>query len=151
MCAPSLARLHKLSIPVTESGCWLWTANTGRDGYGKIKVNKHTVRAHRFSWEVHCGPIPNGLQVLHRCDVPCCVNPDHLFLGTNIDNVSDCVKKDRHARGNRNGSAILTDDDITAIRKIGRTVPQRVIAKQFGVNRGHISKILSMKLWKEIA
>lgn len=79
----------------TES-CWLWTASTGKKGYGKINVNGVTKSAHRVSYEMSHGAIPRGLGVLHKCDTPLCVRPDHLFIGTNQDNVNDMMSKGRH-------------------------------------------------------
>jgi hypothetical protein len=78
-------------------GCWLWTAGVCKKGYGTFELPRHTgsIGAHRLSWQLHRGPIPEGMHVLHRCDIPSCVNPAHLWLGTNADNVADRVKKRR--------------------------------------------------------
>jgi len=84
------------------SACWIWTGSTsGSKGYGKFSVtsgpyDRTMVRAHRFSWVLHRGLIPKGQNVLHRCDNPLCVNPDHLFLGTQRTNLQDMIQKDRH-------------------------------------------------------
>src|SRR3990167_7548460 len=96
-----LERFEKKYIPVPESGCWLWTGSTFFGGYGQIWDSERKVKegAHRVSWKLHKGPILDGFYVLHRCDVPCCVNPDHLFLGTLTDNQNDCVRKGRHVPG----------------------------------------------------
>lgn len=85
--------------PEPFSGCWLWMAGTSLAGYGQISSSEATRRkevyAHRLSWEIHCGPIPEKLFVLHSCDTPLCVNPDHLFLGTHRDNMQDALRKGR--------------------------------------------------------
>lgn len=80
--------------------CWIWTGAHLKDGYGEIFFNGQIVLAHRTSWELHYGVIPKEMQVLHRCDNPPCVRPDHLFLGTNHDNVLDSVSKGRRAKIN---------------------------------------------------
>lgn len=88
---------------VNKTGsCWVWTGGLARGGYGIFMLKsigigkKKFKRAHRYSWEIHFGEIPNQLLVLHKCDNPPCVNPDHLFLGTQTDNVRDLVQKGRH-------------------------------------------------------
>lgn len=83
-------------IPVPESGCWLWTGGLSK-GYGNIMDGTRCRLAHRVSYELFVGEIPKGKQVLHRCDVPCCINPRHLFLGTRSDNMRDCFQKGRAA------------------------------------------------------
>ena len=86
--------------PVTEAGCWLWMGSIDSKGYGGIKVDGKQMGAHRRSWVLANGPIPDRLHVLHKCDTPSCVNPSHLFLGTNYDNVQDMVRKGRARGGN---------------------------------------------------
>lgn len=78
-----------------ESGCWEWSGTRNSGGYGDIRVDCRTTKAHRYSWEIHNGPIPAGMLVCHKCDNPPCVNPSHLFLGTARDNVNDMIKKGR--------------------------------------------------------
>ena len=78
-----------------DDGCWLWTAALLLDGYGQIWLGQTMERAHRLSWIIHFGPIPEGLCVLHTCDNPPCVRPGHLFLGTQLDNVRDAIRKGR--------------------------------------------------------
>lgn len=81
-------------------GCWLWTGDVARR-YGRITIGQRAIRAHRFSYELHVGRIPKGMMVCHRCDVPLCVNPDHLFLGSAKDNMKDAVDKRRHAQSRK--------------------------------------------------
>lgn len=92
--------MSKVSRQQSESGCWLWMASCNQDGYGKFSINRKELGAHRASWQLMRGPIPSGELVLHHCDVPRCVNPEHLYLGSQADNM-----RDRLTRGRlRNGS-----------------------------------------------
>ncbi len=138
---------------VPWSGCWIWTAAADRKGYGQVRIGGRAggiVYAHRLSWEARHGPIPkgqDGLCVLHRCDVPSCINPDHLFIGTNANNVAD---RDAKGRGNApcgeaNGNARLTDAEVVEIRSLAGTATQQDIATRFGVTNQHIGHILSWK------
>ena len=114
--------------------CWTWTAARDRDGYGVMRVYGKMTKTHRVSWMLHYGSIPDGLQVLHRCDHPGCVRPDHLFLGTGADNVADMIEKRRHPL------IKLTAADVGAIR--GRPdVDRRGLAAEFGVHRDTIRRI----------
>lgn len=96
--------------PVIYDGmqpCWIWSGYRDREGYGHYSDcshRQHSRRAHRDMWEYHNGPIPPRMCILHRCDVPSCVNPDHLFMGTHLDNIADRQAKGRSARGDRNAS-----------------------------------------------
>lgn len=150
-------RLLKHSIPVTESGCWLWTASTGTAGYGQLSVETEKGRrpllAHRLSYEVFNGPVGDH-HVLHRCDVRLCINPDHLFLGTHQENMDDKVRKSRQRKGERKGervpTAVLSAADVAAIRLAKGVVPQRELAQRFGVTQSNISHIQSGKSWKHV-
>lgn len=95
---PFVERLENWSIPIPHCGCWLWLGALRAKRYGSIKHNGEYLAAHRASWMAHKGEIPAGLHVLHSCDVPLCINPDHLFLGTHQDNMDD---KERKGRGNQ--------------------------------------------------
>jgi hypothetical protein len=134
--------------------CWPWTGalhRHDRPGYGRVNGGDGTSRyAHRLSWELHFGPIPEGLQVLHYCDNPPCVNPAHLWLGTNQDNRTDSAHKGRTARGERSPNAKLTEDDVRAIRALGGTMSMARIAAQFGVTYLPVNFIIHRKTWKHV-
>src|SRR4051812_8621743 len=93
---PVSIRLEQNLMPLAECGCWIWMGHINHLGYGKIKIDGLNLAVHRVSWEKHHGPIPDGLKVLHVCDIRCCFNPDHLFLGTQLDNVRDMYAKRRN-------------------------------------------------------
>lgn len=134
-----------------ETECWEWTAGLTTDGYGKFNVGGQTMRAHRFSWFLYRGDIPDNLIIRHKCDNPKCVNPTHMELGTISDNVQDRVSRGRGANGERNGSSKLTENDIHAIRNMfldGYNNSQ--IAKHFGVDGSAISQIRRGLKWKFI-
>src|SRR3954463_5248397 len=94
------------------SGCWLWTAGVMSNGYGAHYEGSRQISAHRYSWKLHHGVIPSGLHVLHKCDTQLCVNPSHLFVGTNADNVADARRKGRFPTGGRHPSSKLTEEDV---------------------------------------
>lgn len=131
--------------------CWIWTGPK-RKGYGHVWVNGETVRAHRASWILSFGAIPDGLLVLHKCDNPSCVNPEHLYIGTHSDNMRDKVERDRCAHldrsGERGGRTVLTNEIVLSIRADSRM--NKDIAAAYGVDRSTISDIKRRKSWKHI-
>lgn len=132
------------------TGCWIWTALLNEHGYGLLYVSGDRNRlAHRVSWEMHKGPIPDGHGVLHRCDTPACVNPDHLFTGTQKDNLSDCSNKNRNAFGARHKGAKLNDEQVIDIRT--KRISQSQFAKLYGVSFQHISGIQRGKYWPKVS
>ena len=135
-----------------NTGCWLWTANCVR-GYGRIKVEGRSRQAHRISWELNVGAIPEGMNVLHRCDTPPCVNPGHLFLGTAMDNIHDMIGKGRaRIRGEQSGRAKLTKAQVAEIRtrlKAGET--QVSVAADLGVVPQTITHIHLGSTWEAVA
>jgi hypothetical protein len=137
-------------VQKTDS-CWLWTSGTARYGQFTIQTTK---LAHRVAWELTHGKIPKGLQVLHHCDNQRCVRPDHLFLGTQQDNMDDMKTKGRGRWrvGSRHGMAKLTDADVLAIRTRYATgkVLQQTLANEYGVWQGAISRIIRRTGWRHI-
>lgn len=138
---------------VRGPNCWGWRGYADKDGYGTVKHAGRPLRAHRFSWEIHNGPIPEGLCVCHKCDNPGCVRPDHLFLGTSADNMHDRDAKGRCAfTGTRNPHAVLTAAIANAIRAkyTGAYGQQASLAREYGVDYRTVSAIIGNKIWKQI-
>lgn len=132
----------------SKDGCWLWTGSVSAAGYGNIGVGKSTALAHRVSWMLANGDAPDGMCVCHRCDVPLCVRPSHLFLGSNLDNVRDRERKGRNIvqRGANSHFAKLTDQQVETIRRhTGRQVD---IANEFGISQSAVSHIKVGRTWK---
>jgi len=133
--------------------CWEWqgTINTG---YGRFTYRGKEYAAHRTSYEIHHGPIPDGLFVCHNCpdgDNPRCVNPSHLFLGTSAENTADRDQKGRQAKGTRSWNARLIESDILKIREMySNGIPQKDLAVLFDMNSGTISSIIRGKSWRHI-
>lgn len=131
------------------NGCWEWTASKWKNGYGRMAVNRKIKRAHRVSYEIHRGDVPLGFSVLHRCDNRGCVNPEHLFLGSQADNMADMVAKGRQLRGAEITQAKLGERDVAAIRaSVG--IMGKDLAAQYGVSRGQISRIRGHQNWKDV-
>lgn len=139
------------SFPVPECGCWIWTFALRGDGYGAFHTRgKRQIAAHRASWLAHRGPIPDGMMVCHSCDIPSCVNPDHLFLGTAKDNANDRDRKGRTARlsGENASPAKLNAKQAELIYADDR--PRGVIAAEYGVNPYTIYAIQVGKTWQAV-
>ena len=155
-------------VEKTET-CWLWKSSKRNKGYGAFVWADDAGRivqgrAHRFSWEQSHGPIPIGLCVLHHCDVPACVNPEHLFLGSKRDNNQDMCKKGRHVsggthcgkngkyeRGEHHHHARLTEETVRNIRRdrlLGISFSE--LATRYGIGVGHAYRIATRKAWKHV-
>lgn len=128
-----------------NSGCWLWTGSLLSNGYGSFGRRG---RAHRASYEAHVGPIPDGLFVLHKCDVRCCVNPNHLWVGTNTDNARDRSRKGRGSKGHTR--AIRSFGEVNAFAKLANEQandirnskePSGALAAKYNVSREHVWRI----------
>lgn len=137
------------SYAVSESGCWEWTKSFQGNlrNVGQIRVNGKTRKASRLSYEINVGAIPVGLCVLHRCDNPKCINPDHLFIGTHKDNVQDMIAKRRGLVGHKNGASVLTDDNVREIRNLAGYFSDRCIADKFDISPITVFDIRHKRTW----
>jgi hypothetical protein len=155
---------------VNKSGdCWLWMGAKQASGHGVMSIGKRGhVRVHRFSWQIHKGEIPSGLCVCHHCDIPNCVNPDHLFLGTLSENIRDMLRKRRHIKGEQSHNAKLTEEAVRAIRRDyvprakgmhrgiwknkGATLPGSTedLARKYGVNAMQIERVVKHITWRHV-
>lgn len=136
--------------PEPNTGCWLWAGAADRKGYGLMSsgIGRRQVPAHRFSYERFVGPIPAGLYVCHTCDVPSCVNPDHLWLGTHYDNIADATKKKRWARGARHPHSKLTDRAVWCIRHSPWSAVEA--AEMHGVTPSRVRSLRAGDGWEHI-
>jgi len=147
--------IEEHSIPVTESGCWLWTGRYDKDGYGMFRDSKQNnyknIKAHRYSYKYFFGEIPKGMSALHKCDVTCCVNPKHLFLGTQKDNMQDMTQKNRRVRGEKVGNSKITESDVHQIlADLGLGLTQYQVADKYNLTQSHISAIKKGKRWAHV-
>lgn len=149
-------RFWRYVTPGQPDECWLWQGLRSSNGYGKIGTSRQEMLyTHRVSWEIHHGPVPDGLFVCHTCDVRLCVNPAHLWLGTAADNLADMHRKGRGhhkgANGVRNGSAHLTEQQVVEIRALyAAGMTQVELAARFGIAQTNISQIVLRKMWKHV-
>jgi DNA-binding XRE family transcriptional regulator len=138
-----------------DDECWPWAGSLRSNGYGQLRHLGRNLKAHRVSWEIHHGAIPPGLSVLHRCDNPPCVNPAHLFLGTNADNLQDAARKGRCrgkvTRGADNPSAKLFPELVAEIRAsyASGNWTQRELAGLVGVHHSTIGDIIRGETWAD--
>lgn len=161
--------IAKFWSKVNKTGeCWLWTGNRqtkhktrNKGGYGTLtrtpvsRAKKKTIYAHRFSWELHFGEIPEGMFVCHHCDVVLCVRPDHLFLGTAADNNTDMTRKGRHwspdYTGEKHPCALVTEVDVVEIRSLRASgVRRATVASLYGMSVSNVSAIANRQNWKHV-
>ncbi len=162
------ARFESKYCPEPNTGCWLWTGSHFDTGYGQFHIRRSAVGAHRVSYEIHHGTIRDGLWVLHRCDTPACVNPDHLFLGTHADARGDRngarlhperlsrgaqhyarTRPDLLPRGEQHGMSRLTMGAAAAIRSryAAGSASQRQLAREYGVSQTTIYRVIRGDIW----
>lgn len=138
-------------MPKSEDYCWIYSGPTKNGFHGSVFYKGEYVQAHRLSYELLVGPIPEGMFVLHSCDVGFCVNPQHLFLGTQSDNVQDMIAKGRQRfslPGTLNGNATLDWDKVAKIRELSATTRVTDLAKSFNVTVAQIKRIVSGQQWR---
>ena len=134
--------------PDPNTGCWLWLGAVTPNGYGKLSSNRVTISAHRYFYTRLVGPIPEGHFVCHRCDTRICVNPNHLFPGTCLENIQDCMSKGRMPRGERHRNSRLTDERVAII--LTSEDENIDLARRFGVTHGLVSKIRKGEGWEHV-
>lgn len=146
---------QELRYPINVVGdCWLFTGGSKNGFHGSLYYHGEPWQAHRLAYTILCSAIPEGMNVLHHCDVGRCVNPTHLFLGTQQDNVTDMIDKGRSnfpQIGSKNGRARLTANDVKAIRRArtnGAFLTE--LARQYNVTTSTIHKIVNRQLWSHI-
>lgn len=129
------------------TGCWEWTGQKKKDkfAYGLIWIGDRNYRAHRVSYEIHKGPIPEGLDILHSCDNPPCINPDHLSVGTRGENCQDAASRDRFPLNEKHHNTKLSAQDVIDIRANPGNLTQKEAGKLYGVSSGTISRIKNFK------
>lgn len=141
-----------MAMPEPNSGCLLWLRAVDGHGYGYVRAGGKPICAHRVAWTAVRGPIPDRMHVCHKCDVPSCINPSHLFLGRHADNMADRDQKGRGGalHGESNPLAVLTADAVRAIRGAAKTDTGSNVAKRFGVHHNTVYAILSGKTWRHV-
>lgn len=142
-----------LSVPKKEPDqCWEWQGHKDRSNYGQIRINGRWARSHRLSFVINVGLLIEGMSICHSCDNPACVNPAHLWQGTNHENILDKVKKGRAkvGIGERQHLSKLTPALVSKIRELAGKVGHRQLAKMFNVARQSISCVINRRTWKHV-
>lgn len=151
----SIAELFRTRTSTNEAGCIEWNGSRNRGGYGTVGLNGKIMITSRIAWELRYGEIPAGMFVLHRCDNRCCINPDHLFLGTQQDNIADMKRKGRAKSGGARGKQLpqtkISEDDARSIRAMYASgCKQKELAHKFGVTQSAVSMIVTGRNWKYV-
>lgn len=132
--------------------CWEWQAATTEGGHGQFGAGDIRTTAHRFAWALENGNIPDGQVVRHSCDNPPCCNPKHLLLGTQLENMGDCVDRGRNNKGEVTGTSVLTEGEVLQIREkwATRKYRQKDLGREFGVTQNTIHKVVRRVTWQHI-
>ena len=144
-------RIEEKILRMPEAGCWIWMGGTTVRGYGQIESKGMKHYAHRVSYELFVGPIPKGMYVCHSCDNVSCVNPNHLFLGTQKENLQDMASKGRSTRGSKNPMAKLSEEDVKDIKYLINTgLSSKDLGVEYGVSSAAINLIKQGKRWNHV-
>lgn len=139
---------------VRTEGCWIFTGSLTHNGYGRLSANGHTYRAHRVAYEVSVGAVPDGMCICHKCDNRICVRPDHLFLGTDIDNIQDRNQKGRQCKGSGHHSTKLSEEDVIYIRTVYKPHHPKcgasALARMYGVTHHAVLCVISGRSWSHV-
>jgi hypothetical protein len=134
---------------LSDTGCWLWTHSRDTGGYGLFYRNNRYYKAHRFAYELYKGAVPHGLHVLHACDMPACINPAHLRVGTVRENMADReARRRRNVHGERIGTSKLTEQQVLEIR--GSTLGRQELADKYDIHPHHVWLIRTGRAWKHL-
>ncbi|CAB4177895.1 HNH nuclease [uncultured Caudovirales phage] len=146
---PLSDKIERNIVRIPESGCWIWMSSLNPGGYGKTGLGRGScLSAHRVSYENKYGAIPKNKLALHTCDITCCVNPDHIFIGTQKDNMIDKVKKNRQAKGEKHGQHKLTEMQAIEIKFSAKSSIE--LSKEFDCSITAIRQIKSGLNWKHL-
>lgn len=137
--------------PEPNSGCWIWTGSRNKQGYGNFWLNKRCEKAHRVSHRIFIGPIPAGLDILHRCDMPWCVNPEHIRAGTTKENMADMYAKGRSnpPKRERNSHAVMTAAGAQWVKDLAELCGYGTaeISRRMGISTSQVRRILRRECW----
>lgn len=145
---PARERFEEKIVRIPIGGCWIWMACTDGKGYGRFSAGGKTVLPHRFAYQEFRGPVAEELLLCHTCDVPECVNPWHMFIGTQEANMRDAASKGRTSRGKHRPTSKLTDGAVRYI--LNSRMPRSMLAQIFNVHDMTIGKIKRRELWKHV-
>lgn len=132
------------------NACWRWTASRSQNGYGKFLWNGETTTAHRASWEIHYGPVPEGKFIIHACEHKDCVNPAHLYLGSRQDYVDRAKQAGRYGAGESHSQVKLTTQQVREIRDLSDIATYEEIAEYYGVSPSQVCRIVRRKAWAHL-